>query len=235
MNNLQVPCQRNALIAVVLLCVVNMVSAERVAGGETTWCIDEISALDEDFESGEFSSWTTWAGSWSIGAGYNSAYSVKSDPGNLHVLEYSMDTSVFIVEYDLRIANTDIRADGDIWISVIDENNYYLIALHKPGESVDSITLFQDGVENTLYQRTPVMGSGWHHVKVERDSEGWIRVYLDGTLHMDAQDSTITAPGAFALRAWFSEVYYDNISVTDCLGAVGFELRSWGEVKAQYR
>jgi hypothetical protein len=218
-----------AAVLIVLLCLNG-----RAPARATTWCDGGATLLEEGFESGNFNRWSVWRGSWSVVSGYGSNLSVMSGGADLSVLEYPLSAAQMSIEYDLRIANSDNRADGDIWINVIDVNNYYAIALHRPGESVDQIALCRNGVYTVLTWRTPVMDTAWHHVRVERDADGWIRVYLDDSLHMQAQDTSISEPGAFALRAWFGEVCYDNIKFTDCAGGGNASLMPFSDVTAEY-
>jgi len=172
--------------------------------------------FEDNFEDGNFDDWTVLSGTWLIGDGCNSLYSLRSNgrfEGKIFH-ELVPFSEAFTIEYDLKITGNLGHEDGDIFINYQDDNNNYRIELRKPGDTRDGIALHLDGERTVLYETAEIMNADWWHVRVERTADWWIRVYLNDNLHMEIQDSTITAPGDLVLRTWDWDISYDNFVIS---------------------
>jgi hypothetical protein len=169
--------------------------------------------FQEDFEDGNFVGWSVLNGSWQISAGHNSNYSVRSTVYGENRLFHSLGLSSFILEYDLKLSGPSY-GDGDIFFQYYDQNNHYWVGLHKPGDSPDFIVRREAGYGHILYQTSnALLHNQWHHVRVERHTNGDIKVILDGSPYIEANDLVFTDAGDLVLRAWSQDVWYDNIIV----------------------
>jgi len=183
------------------------------AGLDTLECGCDGIVFQENFEDGNYDTWENLEGAWSFAAGSSSIYAVNSSGSGGNELFHELNAAEFSVSYDLRLSGTS-SADGDLLIQYLDANNHYRIGLHRPGDSRDAIVLVDEGVETVLDETPESMASGqWYHIRIDRTGDGWIRVFRDGLLHLEAQDNTIMESGDLVLRAWHTDCSYDNIRV----------------------
>jgi hypothetical protein len=112
------------------------------------------------------------------------------------------------------LAGREDQAGGVVW-RWKDANNYYVARANALENNV-SLYYTEKGVRKTLkYVDAPVAGNQWHALRVEfRGTK--IRVLLDGTAYIAAEDSHIA--GAGAVGVWTKA---DSVTVFDDFAYAG--------------
>lgn len=151
--------------------------------------------------------WTTSGGSWSTANG-ELVQTNASNGSYYHTAPGSWSDFYFETDF-VQDAGTGYA--GVVFRHQNASNNYYL---WNNGSQIQ-LRRRQDGSVTRISDQAWVGAvAGWHHVRVEAVGPN-LKVYWDGSLHIDVVDSTF-ATGTVGLVTSRSASRFDNVVVTGC-------------------
>jgi hypothetical protein len=174
----------------------------------------------DDFEGGDLGNWRQTCGPWQIvSPGCASAHAVSS--GGPIEGQYRLDNLGFLgglghYSFDLMFPGTGVE-NGSLYFGMRGDC-CFLEVIFGPVAGDDPQDLLRrvranEGTAKTLgCEPCRLPSNQWHHIDVESYRNGVIRVYADGVLAMEGQDTEFGAAGTIALYAHRAGVMFDNIA-----------------------
>jgi hypothetical protein len=180
--------------------------------------------FSDDFNDGNANGWTSYDGTWAVESNeysvVNGASIAKSIPG-------ATSGSSFTLEGDVKIV------DGGQASLIFD--------VSSPGIGNDALKGYAAGIDtnNTVWagkfnNNWTSLGSAamtitagtWYHLKIVVTS-GNFKIYVNGTLGLNINDSTYTTGGSIGVRGGFNNhIHFDNILLSDSGSSGGVAIDS---------
>ena len=170
--------------------------------------------LSDNFNDGNAAGWTAGAGTWSVVNDGSGAivYQQSNLVGDAYATAGSGWTNQ-IIEADLRATAFDSAPTED-WLGIggryTDFNNHYYVTLRNSNTLI--LRKVVGGTFTSLDSTAFTVSPGvTYHVRLEMIGTS-IKVYIDGTLLLEATDSALPTGGVI-LRTFRASVLYDNVQV----------------------
>jgi hypothetical protein len=168
-----------------------------------------------DFEHNSAAGWTPTLGGWSI-LEENGNKIYVADGGDAECRAQAGDPGWTDFRVQARIKLQDLDAGDRAFLCgrYKDGNNYYALAFlgRSSGKHVIELRKKVEKSSTTIKVKDfPIKIGEWHSVALETVGST-IKVYVDGTLQMTADDPALAA-GGIGLIASKSRVFYDDIEV----------------------
>lgn len=175
--------------------------------------LTEPSAVQDDFEDGDTMGWLPTASTWrSASSGESRVYEQWRAEGDRRTTLDGVDWPNIGIQADVRA----IAFDGsDRWFGLmaryVDASNHYYVALRNTNRV--QLVRRLNGANQVLASKAfTVTPNSTYRVRLEAVGS-WLRVYIDGTLLLQARDSGLTH-GTAGLRTVWTAAHYDNIVVS---------------------
>ena len=170
------------------------------------------------YDAQTFSELENWepedrSGTWVIQNGIYNGQGDRSVTKNTYT-----DT---IIEMDMRTVVPGENPWETAWINFryTDKLNRYYFLLHAAGGTVTAeLSKIVNGTTTTLVRNGVgyVDALAWNRIRIQNIGDN-IKIYINGAPFCDLTDSSLVQ-GKVALEALFSQVHFDNITVTDVGG-----------------
>ncbi|MFL6575195.1 MAG: hypothetical protein ACJ8MR_01145 [Povalibacter sp.] len=173
----------------------------------------QVTLYANDFQ-GTNSTWThTGNGSWSVVTDGSKVFRQSDTQASIGARALTgIATGDQIVES--RVKPVSFDSSTNPWFGLItryvDDNNYYYVALRKDGNV--SLRKLVNGTIQVLQTKPFTVTAGrWYTLRFESVGTS-LRVYVDGTLALQAHDSTFTQ-GKYGLMTYRTAAEYDDVKV----------------------
>lgn len=174
----------------------------------------------DDFEGGDLGNWRQTCGQWQIvSPGCVSAYAVASGgppDGQSRLDHLGFLGGIGHYSFDLMFPGTGFE-NGSLYFGMRGDCCYLEVIFGPvPGDNPEDLlrrVTANEGTTTTLgCEPCQLSSNQWHHIDVEYYRNGVIRVYANGVLAMEGQDTEFGAGGTIALYAHRAGVMFDNIA-----------------------
>ena len=176
------------------------------------------SSWRDDFEDGNAEGWTVIEGEWRVISPGARGSQYCYGTGSLIAAAYPREFSAgfFELEVDFWIDNESIGNFG-VEFNRRCANNYYMLDLADPDSDDPHARIYRylNGVE-TIIAQTPniIQVPGWHHLKLVRNPENNILVFLDNypSPYMSVNDGELTVDSEVRFR-FYAGGKIDNVDL----------------------
>ena len=215
--------------------------------------------LIDDFADGNYTSnpaWTVSLGAWTV-AGNILRTATPTTIGKIFIpFTKTVGTWQYIYKADASWYNAQ---SNFFFMLSNDESNGYRIHTYREGYTSQPVIYrlmkIVGGVHTAIGQWTGGTDINFHTVRITRDSNGLMNVYIDGTLRITATNNEVTTSNRLLLSGgtgfgdgytYFDDIYFSDDVTTDVyesdnpailisiVNDAGVDITSWGKLTATY-
>ncbi|MHA2213967.1 MAG: hypothetical protein ACW992_12470 [Candidatus Thorarchaeota archaeon] len=181
------------------------------------WNAPAAVVWSDDFTDGNMDGWTTWAyfggdANFSVDDGI-----VYSQGDTINIASHPSDVVHGTWSFDILIGGHQVSVVT--LMTPTGGNGYDLVFAVESHQGIGSSSIqLQKDYPSVLLGYVEMDPSGWHHIIATRDSTGYMCIYADGTLIIEAVDNSVTSSDEFGFAFEESaECAFDNVSVSDSI------------------
>lgn len=169
--------------------------------------------FSDDFEDGNFSGWTTSAGSWSVATDGSKVFKQSSTSANTYASTGSVGWTDYTVQTRIKVLsfNGSDRFVG-LCVRYNDTSNFYYMRLSNSNKL--EIRKKVNGSTTTLASKTYIVQTGtWYNLKFVVNGTA-LSCYINGTLELSAADTTF-ASGKVGFTMVNASAELDDVTVSN--------------------